>query len=104
MIIDPYDEESLIGRGSCYTVKKDHEKAVADFKKVLDFPPETRNAPLKHVLYAVAENYRQLKDFSNALFGGKRRLRKIPKISDIRNWSLRLKQRSPNTRDQFFSG
>ncbi len=37
LIIDPYDEESLIGRGSCYTVKKDHEKAVADFKKCLIF-------------------------------------------------------------------
>ncbi len=78
MIIDPYDEESLIGRGSCYTVKKDHEKAVADFKKVLDFPPETRNAPLKHVLYAVAENYRQLKDFSNALFWGEKALAEDP--------------------------
>jgi len=65
LVLDPYDEESLIGRGSCYTVKKNHENAVADFKKVLDFPPEHRNAPLKHLLYAVAENYRQQKDFSN---------------------------------------
>jgi len=36
LALDPYDEESLIGRGSCYTVKKNHELAVADFKKVLD--------------------------------------------------------------------
>ena len=40
LTLDPYDEESLIGRGSCYTVKKNHDGAVADFKKVLDIPPE----------------------------------------------------------------
>ena len=72
LTIDPYDEESLIGRGSCYTVKKNHEVAVADFKKVLDIPPESRNAPLKHVLYAIAENYRQQKDFPNALLWGEK--------------------------------
>jgi tetratricopeptide (TPR) repeat protein len=35
LVVDSYDEESLIGRGSCYTVKKHHQKAVADFKKCL---------------------------------------------------------------------
>jgi tetratricopeptide (TPR) repeat protein len=78
LVVDPYDEESLIGRGSCYTVKKSHEKAVADFKKVLEFPPEYRNAPLKHLLYAVAENYRQQKDFSNARFWGEKALAEDP--------------------------
>ncbi len=28
LTLDPYDEESLIGRGSCYTVKKNHEGAL----------------------------------------------------------------------------
>jgi tetratricopeptide (TPR) repeat protein len=81
LVVDPYDEESLIGRGSCFTVKKNHEKAVADFKKVLDFPPENRNAPLKNLLYAVAENYRQQKDFSNALFWGEKALAEDPENS-----------------------
>ena len=46
LTLDPYDEESLIGRGSCYTVKKNHEGALSDFKKALDIPSESRNAPL----------------------------------------------------------
>ncbi|MDA3790028.1 MAG: hypothetical protein PF503_16220 [Desulfobacula sp.] len=74
LTMDPYDEESLIGRGSCYTVKKNHEVAVADFKKVLDIPPGSRNAPLQHVLYAIAEKYRQQKDFPNALHWGEKAL------------------------------
>jgi tetratricopeptide (TPR) repeat protein len=78
LTIDPYDEESLIGRGSCYTVKKNHEVAVADFKKALDIPPESRNAPLKNVLYAIAENYRQQKDFPNALLWGEKALSEDP--------------------------
>jgi tetratricopeptide (TPR) repeat protein len=78
LTLDPYDEESLIGRGSCYTVKKNHEVAVADFKKVLDIPPENRNAPLQHVLYAIAENFRQQKDFPKALHWGEKALSKDP--------------------------
>lgn len=76
--LDAYDEESLIGRGSCYTVKKDHAGAVADFKKMLDIPPEVSNAPKAHVLYAIAENYRQLKDYSNALHWGEQALSQDP--------------------------
>jgi tetratricopeptide (TPR) repeat protein len=75
---DPYDEESLIGRGSCYTVKKNHEGAVTDFKKVLDIPSESRNAPLQHVLYAIAENYRQQMDFQKALHWGGEALSEDP--------------------------
>lgn len=78
LTLDPYDEESLIGRGSCYTVKKNHDVAVADFKKVLDIPPEIRNAPLRHVLYAIAENFRQQKDFPNALHWGEKALSEDP--------------------------
>lgn len=78
LTLNPYDEESLIGRGSCYTVKKNHEAAVTDFKKALDIPAENRNAPLKHVLYAIAENYRQQKDFPSALFWGEKALSEDP--------------------------
>ncbi len=78
LTLDPFDEESLIGRGSCYTVEKNHPAAIADFKKVLDIPAESRNAPLKHVLYAIAENYRQQKDYPNALFWGEEALSEDP--------------------------
>jgi len=78
LTLDLYDEESLIGRGSCYTVKRNHEGALADFKKVLDIPSENRNAPLQHVMYAIAENYRQQNDFPNALHWGEKALSKDP--------------------------
>ncbi|WP_022667403.1 tetratricopeptide repeat protein [Desulfospira joergensenii] len=78
LALDPYDEESLIGRGSCYTVKKNHKGATVDFKKVLDIPSELRNAPLQHVLYAIAENFRQQKDFPNALHWGEKALLEEP--------------------------
>jgi len=78
LVLNPYDEESLIGRGSCFTVKKNHDAAVADFKKVLDIPPEVMNAPLKNVLYAIAENYRQQKDYSKALHWGEKALLEDP--------------------------
>ena len=74
LTLNPQDEESLIGRGSCYTVNKNHAAAVADFKKVLDLPSAGRNAPLHHVQYAIAENYRQQKDFPNALHWGEKAL------------------------------
>jgi tetratricopeptide (TPR) repeat protein len=78
LTLNPFDEESLIGRGSCYTVKKNHEVAVTDFKKVLDIPTQNRNAPLEYVLYAIAENYRQQKDFLNALHWGEKALSENP--------------------------
>jgi hypothetical protein len=50
-----------------------------DYSKVsLDIPPEGRNAPLQHVLYAIAENYRQQKDFPNALHWGEKALSEDP--------------------------
>lgn len=92
LTLDPYDEESLIGRGSCYTVKKHHEGAVADFKKVLDIPPESRNAPLHHVLSAIAENYRQQKDFSNALHWGEKAILEDPNNSRYRELVAEVKK------------
>lgn len=76
--VNALDEESLIGRGSCYTVVKRHEEAIADFKKVLDFPDDRRRAERKHLLYAIAENYRQMKDWPNALEWAKQALSEDP--------------------------
>ena len=42
--LDPWDEESLIGRGSCLTVHREHERAIADFRKVLAIPARHRRA------------------------------------------------------------
>ena len=70
LAINPRDEESLIGRGSCYTVVKRHEQAIADFIKVLQLPEGQRRAARKDLLYAIAENYRQMKDWQQALYWG----------------------------------
>ncbi|MDJ0783789.1 MAG: tetratricopeptide repeat protein [Desulfosarcinaceae bacterium] len=65
------DEESLIGRGSCYTVLKRHTDAITDFCRVLDFPEPQRRVARQHLLYAIAENYRQLEDWGQAIHWGK---------------------------------
>lgn len=78
LAINGLDEESLIGRGSCYTVTKQHEQAISDFTRVLNFPEANRRSPLKHLQYALAENYRQLKDWHNALYWGEQALAADP--------------------------
>jgi tetratricopeptide (TPR) repeat protein len=78
LAVDPYDEESLIGRGSCYTVNRQHQLAISDFVKLLKVPAQLRRVPREHLLYAVAENYRQLEDWENAAHWGKQALEADP--------------------------
>jgi tetratricopeptide (TPR) repeat protein len=66
LAVNPVDEESLIGRGSCYTVVKRHQEAIADFRRLLEFPAKVRRVPQEHLLYVIAENYRQLEDWGQA--------------------------------------
>ena len=74
LAVDPNDEESLIGRGSCYTVNRQHHLAISDFLKLLNVPDRLRKVPRKHLLYAIAENYRQLEDWKKASDWGKQAL------------------------------
>jgi len=74
LAVNSGDEESLIGRGSCYTVLRQHERAIADFTRVLRFPDSVRRAPRSHLLYAIAENYRQMKAWEQALGWGRQAL------------------------------
>lgn len=76
--VNSLDEESLIGRGSCYTVTKKHQEAIADFTKVLYFPDDRRRAEKRHLLYAIAENYRQMEDWQNALMWANKALIEDP--------------------------
>lgn len=75
---DPWDEESLIGRGSCLSVTGQQDLAIADFEKVLAIPSKHRRAPVQHLLYAIAENYRQKNDYAAALHWGQQALEKEP--------------------------
>ncbi|MGD9331750.1 MAG: tetratricopeptide repeat protein [Desulfobacterales bacterium] len=78
LAIDPRDEESLIGRGSCFSVTGQQDRAIADFEKVLALPAQHRRVPVQHLLYAIAENYRQKKDYAEALLWGQQALDKEP--------------------------
>lgn len=71
LAIDQWDEESLIGRGSCLTVQNRHDLAIDDFKKVLAIGPKQRRAPQKYLYYAIAENYRKMAHWSQAVKWGK---------------------------------
>ncbi|MDJ0720079.1 MAG: tetratricopeptide repeat protein [Desulfobacterales bacterium] len=74
LTLDAWDEESLIGRGSCLTVQKAHDRAIEDFRKALSIPDARRRSPAQHLLYAIAENYRQQSDYTSALMWGQRAL------------------------------
>jgi len=74
----PRDEESLIGRGSCLSVTGRQDRAIADFRKALAIPAQHRRVPVQHLLYAIAENYRQKKDYAAALHWGQQALDKDP--------------------------
>jgi tetratricopeptide (TPR) repeat protein len=65
--VDPRDEESRIGRGSCYTVTRQHEKAIADFTHLLQWPDHRRKVPRGHLLFVIAENYRQMEAYGEAI-------------------------------------
>jgi tetratricopeptide (TPR) repeat protein len=78
LCLDPYDEESLIGRGSCFNVKKKYLEAITDFKKVIEIPSAFRRAPLHHLYYAIAETYRKKGDYRNALTYGQKALIEDP--------------------------
>ena len=68
----------MIGRGSCLSVTGQQDRAIADFEKVLAIPAQHRRAPVQHLLYAIAENYRQKKDYASALLWGQQALDKEP--------------------------
>lgn len=72
------DEESLIGRGSCYTALKRHAEAVADFSRVLAFPDKHRRVARKNLFYVIAENYRQMEDWGQAIHWGQQALAADP--------------------------
>ena len=78
LAVNPNDEESLIGRGSCYTVNRQHQLAISDFAKLLRVPDHMRRAPRGHLLYAIAENYRQMEDWENAAHWAKQALEVDP--------------------------
>lgn len=78
LALDAWDEESLIGRGSCLTVQKAHDRAIADFRKALSIPDAHRRAPVQHLRYAIAENYRQKEDYASALMWAQQALDEDP--------------------------
>ena len=78
LALDQWDEESLIGRGSCYTVLNRWQNAVADFKRLLSLGHGLRKVADHMLFYAIAENYRKQKQWRKALTWGKKALADEP--------------------------
>jgi tetratricopeptide (TPR) repeat protein len=76
--LDPHDEESLIGRGSCLSVRGECDRSISDFTKVLDLNPSIRKVQVENIYYAIAVNYEKMGNMSNALNYGKKALEKAP--------------------------
>ncbi len=70
LAVDPKDEESLIGRGACYSISRQHASAIHDFENLLRFPANYRKTPKKRLYWAIAENYRLLGDWGQVIFWG----------------------------------
>ena len=81
--LDCWDEESLIGRGSCYTVLNQPDNAIADFKKVLSIG-SSRRAPVEQIYYAIGENYRKQGKWPLAWEWGKKAQAEDPKSDRIK--------------------
>jgi len=77
--IDPWDEESLIGRGSCYTVLNRAEEAIADFKQVLAIDAVHRRVPTGDIYYVIGENFRKDRNWPKALKWGRKALDEMPR-------------------------
>ena len=78
LTVDYWDEESLIGRGSCLSVTGKYAEAIKDFKKALQIPDNRRRSPKKHLFYIIAENYRKLRDWGQAIHWGQVALNAAP--------------------------
>lgn len=74
LAVNRHDEESMIGRASCCTVTGRHEAAIADIERLLQIPEPHRRVPRKLLLYVMAENYRRLADWGQAVHWGRQAL------------------------------
>jgi len=68
LAVDRLDEDSLIGRGTCFTVTGQHEAAIYDFEWLLRFPKHRRSSADKHLFLMLAENNRHLNRWGEAIF------------------------------------
>jgi tetratricopeptide (TPR) repeat protein len=84
LAINPSDEESLIGRASCYTVNQRHGDAIDDLGKLLRLPEEQLKVPRKLIFYVLAENYRQIEDWGQAVYWGQQALEADPGNAEFR--------------------
>jgi hypothetical protein len=59
-------------------VTRQHDRAVEDFTHLLQLPDAKRKVPRKHLLQAIAENYRQLEDWGQAVFWAQKAMEADP--------------------------
>ncbi len=70
LAVNPLDEESMIGRASCYSVRGRHDDAISDLNKLLQLPKKQLKVPRKLILYVMAENYRKMEEWGQAVYWG----------------------------------
>lgn len=70
LAVDPFDEDSLIGLGTCHTITGQHQAAIYNFEYLLRFPKGRRKIPQKHLFLMLAENYRRTDNWVQAIFWG----------------------------------
>ncbi len=72
------DEESLIGRGSCFYARGDYDRAIADFEKVLAIPHNRRNVSPPDLYYGLALSWSQKRAYGKAAEFAKRAIDESP--------------------------
>jgi tetratricopeptide (TPR) repeat protein len=97
LAVDRHDEESLIGRGSCYTATQRMKEAISDFMQVIDLPARSRKVPLKHLFHAIAENHRKLEDWGQAIYWANRALNEAPGDENFRQLYERMMKGVPDS-------
>ena len=93
LAVDYWDEESLIGRGSCLSVKGKYAEAADDFQKTLQIPDNKRRCPRKMLLYIIAETYRQMQEWGQAIYWGQLALNADPGNQSHRQLLDKIKAR-----------
>ena len=83
LAINSHDEESMIGRASCCTVMGRHEEAISDLNHLLQRPENQRKVPRKLLLYVMAENYRRMENWGQAVYWGQQALDADPGNSEF---------------------
>jgi tetratricopeptide (TPR) repeat protein len=96
LAVNPHDEESMIGRASCLTVSGRHHEALGDLNRLLRMPAARRQVPDKILFYVMAENYRRLADWGQAVYYGRQALDADPGNTEFQALLQEIRAKTPS--------